>query len=41
MFIGTVPEYHFEHRILVPPAVAGTVTDIIPENLRSRDGMYA
>jgi V/A-type H+-transporting ATPase subunit A len=26
--IGTVAEFHFEHRILVPNGVAGTVTDI-------------
>ncbi|MFA5222126.1 MAG: V-type ATP synthase subunit A, partial [Methanoregula sp.] len=28
--IGTVQEFHFEHCILVPPAVAGTITDITP-----------
>src|SRR5512133_1818098 len=26
--LGTVQEYHFEHRILVPHGIAGTVTDI-------------
>ena len=26
--IGTVKEFHFEHRILVPPKVSGTVTEI-------------
>ncbi len=26
--LGTVQEFHFEHRILVPPFVAGTVTEI-------------
>jgi V/A-type H+/Na+-transporting ATPase subunit A len=26
--IGTVQEFHFEHRILVPNGIAGTVTDI-------------
>jgi V/A-type H+-transporting ATPase subunit A len=26
--IGTVKEFHFEHRILIPNSVAGTVTDI-------------
>ena len=26
--LGTVREFHFEHRILVPPQVSGTVTDI-------------
>jgi V/A-type H+-transporting ATPase subunit A len=26
--LGTVSEFHFEHRILVPPNVSGTVTDI-------------
>ena len=26
--LGTVMEYHFEHRVLVPHGVAGTVTDI-------------
>ena len=28
--IGTVREFQFEHRILVPPKVAGTVTEIRP-----------
>jgi len=28
--IGTVQEFHFEHRILVPHGVSGTVTDIQP-----------
>jgi V/A-type H+-transporting ATPase subunit A len=27
--IGTVREFHFEHRILVPPQVSGTVTEIL------------
>ncbi|MDD1646883.1 MAG: V-type ATP synthase subunit A [Methanomicrobiales archaeon] len=26
--LGTVPEYHIEHRILVPPGISGTVTDV-------------
>ena len=26
--IGTVKEFHFEHRILIPPRVSGTVTEI-------------
>ena len=26
--IGTVREFHFEHRILVPHNISGTVTDI-------------
>ena len=26
--LGTVPEYHIEHRIMVPPGVSGTVTDV-------------
>jgi len=26
--IGTVPEYHVEHRVMVPPGIEGTVTEI-------------
>ena len=26
--IGTVPEYHVEHRVMVPPGMEGTVTEI-------------
>jgi V/A-type H+-transporting ATPase subunit A len=26
--IGTVPEYHIEHRIMVPPFVSGTISEI-------------
>ncbi|RPI40812.1 MAG: V-type ATP synthase subunit A [Methanoregulaceae archaeon] len=35
--IGTVKEFHFEHRILVPHGAAGTVTDIAAGSFRVED----
>ena len=32
--IGTVREFHFDHRILIPPDLAGTVTEIRSGNFR-------
>lgn len=35
--IGTVQEFHFEHRILAPHGTAGTVTDITPGSFTVED----
>ncbi len=35
--IGTVMEFHFEHRILVPPGIRGTVTEIKSGSFRVED----
>jgi V/A-type H+-transporting ATPase subunit A len=35
--LGTVKEFHFEHRILVPHGAAGTVTDIAPGSFTVED----
>jgi V/A-type H+-transporting ATPase subunit A len=35
--IGTVEEYHIEHRIMVPPGVSGTIREILDADLRVED----
>jgi V/A-type H+-transporting ATPase subunit A len=35
--LGTVKEFHFEHRILIPHGAAGTVTDIAPGSFTVED----
>jgi V/A-type H+/Na+-transporting ATPase subunit A len=37
--IGTVPEFHFEHRILVPHGTSGTVTDIAAGSFTVEDSV--
>jgi V/A-type H+/Na+-transporting ATPase subunit A len=35
--VGTVAEYHIEHRIMVPPGMSGTVKDVAEGELRVED----